>query len=38
MGTRKPVQEQYGWYDKYNFYNVYKSHDPLHCKVKEMSN
>jgi hypothetical protein len=30
----KPIQEQYGWYDKYNFFQVYKQHDPLNCKVK----
>lgn len=30
----KPIQEQYGWYDKYNFFHVYKKHDPLYIKVK----
>ena len=29
----RPVQEQYGSYDQYNFYNVYQKHNPLNVKV-----
>ena len=36
MGNTKryqPMKDLYGWYDKYNFFEVYPKHEPLQVKV-----